>query len=146
MSEIFNNDAAETKEVYEAAFDEYARQAKEHARELRAALFGIGEARSTALAQAIDADEDQLMRMDELSEFTGVETIGKAAFAAAVTRGDAPRVVHGYLEKFPENEPLLRAYEQAPAEEWIATQKENIAGIIKPPTEDRLRSRPSVRP
>ncbi len=55
-------------------------------------------------------------------------------------------MVHGYLEKFPENEPLLRAYEQAPAEEWIATQKENIAGIIKPPTEDRLRSRPSVRP
>jgi hypothetical protein len=36
MSEIFNNDAAETKEVYEAAFDEYARQAKEHAQELRA--------------------------------------------------------------------------------------------------------------
>jgi hypothetical protein len=45
---------------------------------------------------------------------------------AAVVRGDAPEVVHAHLQKFPEAEALLRAYEQAPTQEWISTQKANI--------------------
>jgi hypothetical protein len=133
-----------TVEQYEAAFEQYAHKAEKHAEDLRTSLFGVGEAGSAALTQAISADTAELQRMIALAELTGVETIGKAAFSAAVVRGDQPEVIHRYLQANPEAGALLRAYEQAPTKEWIEAQKSNISRLIQPPTEDQLRSRPQI--
>jgi hypothetical protein len=115
-----------TVEQYELAFEEFASAAEKHVADLRESLFGLGEGGSAALSQAVNADGEQLLRIMELGELTGAHNIAKSAFAAAVVRGDAPEVIHAYLQKFPEAEALLRAYEQAPTQEWISTQKANI--------------------
>jgi hypothetical protein len=134
-----------TVEEYHKSFDSFAQKTEKHTTQLRESLFGVGEAASSALTQAISADSEQLQRMIKLSDLTGVETIGKAAFAAAVVRGDQPEVIHDYLQKNPDAEPLLRLYQQAPTEEWIKTQKQNISRLLQPPTEDQLQSRPQIR-
>jgi hypothetical protein len=133
-----------TVEKYEATFDEFATKVEKPIADLRQSLFGVGESGSPALTQALSADTEQLQRMIELGELTGVETLGKAAFSAAVIRGDQPEVIHRYLEANPEAEALLRAYQDAPTKEWISEQKANVTRLIQPPTEDQLRSRPQI--
>jgi hypothetical protein len=82
--------------------------------------------------------------MIELAELTGVDTLAKTAFGAAVVRGDQPEVIHRYLTANPEAEALLRVYEQAPSQAWITEQKANVTRLIQPPTEDQLQGRPQM--
>jgi hypothetical protein len=108
-------------------------------------------------------DNGREVRVDAagLAAAEGIETMTTKEADAAVRKGTGgQRTVHdilaeggtassslvnAYLQKFPEAEALLRAYEQAPTEEWISTQKANITRMIQPPTEDQLRSRPQIR-
>ena len=139
--ELYQN----TVDEYRKAYDSFAQEAEKHTAELRESLFGLGKEGSAVLAQAISADQAKLLEMINLGELTGVGSISRAAFAAAVTRGDAPEVVHTYLQKNPDAEPLLRLYQQAPTKEWVETQKENVSRLIQPASEDQLASRAQVR-
>lgn len=134
-----------TVQRYEETLDEFAEKVEKPMADLRQALFGVGEGGSAALAQAVNADEQQLLRMIELGEMSGDDTLAKAAFGAAIVRGDVPEVLHSYLQKYPEAESLLRAYQSAPSKEWIEAQKANIPRLIQPPTEDQLRSKPRIQ-
>jgi hypothetical protein len=135
-----------TVEKYEVAVERFSKHAHKHTAKLRADLFNVGEGGSVALSQAVAADEEQLIRVIELADLAGYPTIVKAAFAAGVVRGDAPKAVKRYLDSNPETESHLRVYQQAPKPEWFETTRSNIPRMIKPPTEDQLRGRPRVTP
>jgi hypothetical protein len=136
----------ETRQAYEQAFDKFAEQVEKHTAGLRTALFGMSESGSAALTQAVTADEGKLLQMVELGALTGTTSLARAALAAAVTRGDAPTVVLSYLERFPQDEELLRAYQQAPDRAWIQERKARVDTLLKPATADQLTSRPQVTP
>ena len=92
---------AAAEELYESTvsehqkiFDTLAGEGEKHTTELRQALFGLGNDGSAVLAQAISADQAKLLEMIKLGELTGADSISRAAFAAAGTRGDAPEVLH----------------------------------------------------
>jgi hypothetical protein len=135
----------ETREGYEAAFDSFSEEATRHADGLRSALFGLGDAGAAVLSQAVNADEGKLLEMVRLGKLTGTTSMARAALASAITRGDAPTVVHDYLQRFPEDEPLLRAFQQAPDAGWIEERRARIDTLLKPATADQLTSRPSMR-
>ena len=136
----------DTTRNYEKAFEDYEAEAEEATNQIRTALFGLGDGGGSVLAQAVNADEAKLMEMLELSKLTGADSLGRAAFAAAVTRGDSPRVVHEYTQANPEAQALLHLYQSAPTKEWIEQKKAEVSRLVRPASEDQLASRPSVRP
>jgi hypothetical protein len=50
------------------------------------------------------------------------------------------KMTENIIPKNPENEGVLRVYEQAPKADWAETQRSNIPKLLKRPTPDQLRA------
>ena len=84
--------------------------------------------------------------LDALESGKDIGHYGRLVFAMVARHFLGEDELLSYLQKNPDAEPLLRLYQQAPSQEWIETQKENVNRLIQPASEDQLASRARVSP
>ncbi len=128
-----------------AAHEQYSRAIAERAGYLRERLFAVpGPESAWLLARTATASEGELASLLEIASAAGNEALAKAVFVAA-DRRDIPELRMRYLSEVdPEAEAPYSELMQAPSEETISKQFDDIDQFIAPVGEDQLAGRPQV--